>query len=387
MQHLFQRGRQGARQGSRGLKPGFTLVELLVVIAIIGILIALLLPAVQAAREAGRRSQCSNNLHQVALALINYEHNNGSFPSGMIIDPDPVSGYVKQNVSPDPAWSIVYRPNWVILTLDYMEQAPLKRSFDLTVEIGHINNRIPRGQTIPAMVCPSDSVNNRNKFNGCDASGERAAGMDNWARGNYAVSAGNVWIGWWNGAGNGAWDARDPACRGWSDNRRRGIIGPNSCTMPLSGIADGTTYTMLVGEIRAGVSDRDRRGIWAMGASGPSMVSAYGTGGDDDGPNTCGAPGVWGPDDVWGGPEFNHVIDLWDDCMHTCDWGCGNFQNTFRSLHTLGVNVAMADASVHFISDYVETGGQNTGLSIAPVWDRLMCSSDGMEINAQKVGF
>jgi prepilin-type N-terminal cleavage/methylation domain-containing protein len=79
---MYSRYHTETVRSNRGRRAGFTLVELLVVIAIIGILVALLLPAIQAAREAARRSQCSNNLKQLSVAMQNHHDVHEFFPPG-----------------------------------------------------------------------------------------------------------------------------------------------------------------------------------------------------------------------------------------------------------------------------------------------------------------
>ena len=131
-------------------RRAFTLVELLVVIAIIGILIGLLMPAINAAREAGRRAQCQNNLKQLGLALINYHEARGAFPCGAAIAvPGQCSG------------SDCRGTPFYVAILPYLELSSWEKNFNYTDKWGYQGwwNDHPELATaaIPTFICPSDT--------------------------------------------------------------------------------------------------------------------------------------------------------------------------------------------------------------------------------------
>ncbi|MBX3414733.1 MAG: DUF1559 domain-containing protein [Pirellulales bacterium] len=126
------------RNFSSSARQAFTLIELLVVIAIIGILIAILLPAVQAAREAGRRSSCTNNLKQIGLALANFHDVKGKLPS-----------------SGRPTAASTVRLGSLVLLLPFVEQKALYDEYDFSVSWSHVNNLPITSQRIPVYECPS----------------------------------------------------------------------------------------------------------------------------------------------------------------------------------------------------------------------------------------
>lgn len=377
---IKSRGQLPSAARNNRASRGFTLVELLVVIAIIGVLVALLLPAVQSARESARRMQCSSNIKQLALGCMGYHDTKKVFPPALTysqaaFDKRGGTASALQTIDSNP-WN---GPNWVIMILPYIEQRSLYDRFNFSKFISEPENREPRGQNIPTMLCPSDS------FNGEPFSVPAGLGGDNWARGNYGANSSLVHC----KSGNVAESPRKPDTapewtqyydgldRSWT----RGIMGGNT-SLTVHQIEDGTTNTILLTELRAGLNAVDRRGIWAMGMAGASSVWAHST---DDciGPNSC-QPGA---DNIYGGSTVVTQLGegtLLQECMYSGGGGSGSNQAAPRSLHAGGVNVAFADGSVTFITENIAThkGEYNIaydrdGYLDFAVWEKIMSSSDG----------
>ncbi len=351
-------------------RNGFTLIELLVVIAIIGILVALLLPAVQAARESARRIQCSNNLHHLALGLLIAHDAQGNFPAPTSVRPG-----TNDTVLND---SRLFS-NWAIEILPQIEQQSLFDSFqiDPLTRLTEGVNRGARSTEINIMLCPSD--------NGLGRPFEGSGG--NWARGNYGLNGFQFWPNLnltreMRGEATGS--STNPP-RDWIDFNI-GMGGVTQPTMSIRRIKDGTSHTIMLAEMRVGLSPSDRRGVWAMGMCGSNFHCRHAS-------NLVNAPSdcSQGADDVFGSQDIIAEVgdgQLLAECMHPGNANMSG-QSVVRSLHPGGVQVAMVDGSVRFISDLIEAGlqgasafiGQNAD-DVKPenfrVWQRLNVSSDGM---------
>ncbi len=130
----------------RSQSRAFTLVELLVVIAIIGILVALLLPAIQAAREAARRSQCSNNLRQLAIGLHNYHDTHGTLPAAAYCGGGVVGTSAINNCH-----------TWIATLFPFIEQGAIHDQIDFGVANNRNNNPdVLNNLVIGTLMCPSD---------------------------------------------------------------------------------------------------------------------------------------------------------------------------------------------------------------------------------------
>jgi prepilin-type N-terminal cleavage/methylation domain-containing protein len=249
---------------SREVRSGFTLVELLVVIAIIGVLVALLLPAVQAAREAARRTQCTNNLKQIALAAHNFESTHRRFPPGIIgpVDQNRNANHVWWNLEPG------QHPNIGVLTLlmpflelsNLYEHPSAHRELNLDrtyhtaspTELGRFTTWFstangafnlwnPWAQyRIPAFLCPSDSTYSNSPNGEVIMTATWPGNLGHQAFVNRTEAGRTNYVGVCGRLGG---HINDPY---WG--QFRGIFGNRTKTR-MGDVIDGTSNTLMFGEV------------------------------------------------------------------------------------------------------------------------------------------
>lgn len=378
-------------------RRGFTLVELLVVIAIIGILVGLLLPAVQAAREAARRMQCSNNLKQMGLAVLNYESTYKKFPNKQGGSKNSCGSCPERNAANYERLSIF------VPLLPFIEQTPLYNRIQAGNEmsVGAVavmiapggpsgwfpkvdgtSSYFPWAQTIPGYQCPSDLPI------------PLSAGGH--GTNSYAVNIGDQIL-----AVNGFQSLRGPFAGNGSNKGQYKSIGA---------ISDGTSNTIAFSERVAHNANNLNNGVFIT-SSGSELVTRYEAQQTNiqTSPSSClataignrFAPGVslkarfsilW-TDGQAERIAFNTVLGpnkpaCFGDGNTAAD--SGTVILPASSMHTGGVNASFCDGSVHFISDSIDTGNTSainataasprpTGPSLYGTWGALG-TADGGEV-------
>lgn len=306
---------------------GFTLVELLVVIAIIGILIALLLPAVQAAREAARRMNCTNNVKQLGIACHNYHSAHDRFPMGY----GPMAVPYGSRLSQSPGSGGAEWP-WPDRIMGYLEEDMMNEYIgDWNVNgAGHAFDAYKNvvGAQIAAFLCPSDPG---------------AADPYIWpVSGRTTMVYGRISYGGNNGIGRmeAPIISGPPTGAPLINQRIEGVFGYNK-GYAIREITDGTSQTMLIAEILVGRDPITIRGTHSYD-EGPFYMATYGP--NDPTPdivNEC------GPED-----NINQNKNADAPCIYDST-AKNNLIHTARSLHPGGVNAGMCDGSVRFVSQEI----------------------------------
>ncbi len=314
----------------------FTLVELLVVIAIIGILVGLLLPAVQAAREAARRMQCSNNLKQLGLAIHNYESTSKTLPITYF------QNAPRRNEA-----------SWILLTLPFIEQGAIYNQWDFRFSPLTASNIDPRngpdlanplmgsnawllGQPLSALQCPSESHFSNGVTTGSNVINHQTAAWNNVKIGltNYKGVMGSNYQWGQIQVKTGPW-----ATGRFGTNQGHGYIfptgmfgrGDNGQNIPtrFRDVSDGLSNTLMLGESTHAANALNGWYHW----NGVQKTCV----GPVNRPAVC-AAGL-----------TQSRVQGWVTCR--ADW-----QNNegFYSQHTGGAQFCFGDGSVHFISDSID---------------------------------
>jgi prepilin-type N-terminal cleavage/methylation domain-containing protein len=326
---------------------GFTLIELLVVIAIIAILMALLLPAVQQAREAARRTECRNNMHQLGLALHNYHDSFKRLPPGVISEANPAGGT---------AYGRPPRTTYIVHLLPYFDQAPAYNTIDFVnkpVAPGLCwfgNNATATGTIMPLILCPSDGMGGELKT--CGLIGGDPNRPAPHFLGNYMA--------FFSGPTVAFIDTRDPRfLSAWGLNRGA----------QFRDFTDGQSNSMVMGEYLTGTRDDYRGFIWSDKAGGSQIWTELPPNSplpDRLSPTTPPPPLATKP---WckNHPELNLP------CVNGISESSGlaNLDHTAasRSRHVGGVHILLGDGAVRFV-----------GNSIDLVTWRALATIQGMEV-------
>jgi prepilin-type N-terminal cleavage/methylation domain-containing protein/prepilin-type processing-associated H-X9-DG protein len=300
----------------RHVRRGFTLIELLVVIAIIAVLIALLLPAVQAAREAARRAQCTNNLKQLGLAIHNYISAQNNFPLG-----------IQYQVNPNAANACYTSGSWLVAISNFFEQANVYNAVNFNVNMYTPQNTTVSGIGQSVLWCPSDPVITGLQYT--YPAGSVMATPFTIYYSSYAANTG-TWFQWYGLTYASA--AAAAACQfgiTYPDTQTNGPIFMLS-SIPIAGITDGTSNTMLASERAHGrfpASDLYCWNWWTSGNYGDTMYTTF-----------------------YPMNPFNKIPDFC--CL---DSGPDAYVASAASFHPGGANFAFCDGSVKFLKDSISS--------------------------------
>jgi prepilin-type N-terminal cleavage/methylation domain-containing protein/prepilin-type processing-associated H-X9-DG protein len=311
---------------------GFTLIELLVVIAIIAVLIALLLPAVQSAREAARRAQCTNNMKQLGLACANYESANGVFPIGTyMMTPLPGGAGPPGDPSSTPC-SGRHEASILVRLLPYYEQAQIYNAYNSNIHFSNPPNATFQAAGVATLWCPSDGTVSQIDYSNF------SYGM------RFTSYKGNA--GTWFTPGR----YQDPTCMGSAfgtlTGQANGIFNFYSRTT-ISGITDGTSNTMLLGEYAWSKTTHGEEICWGWWDSGNYADTMYTT--------------------LYPLNPFNRAGDFGTGTGINADL----YVSAASSYHPGGANFAFCDGSVRFLKDSIQmapmiiSGGQGLPTNVA----------------------